>query len=189
MNTSKIESFARLLDAQNSGDSAAIDSLHQLSPSLEDGYCLFNLYGEWKGAFSYFPGRLEALSPIQNLSHYIANSHSDDTLALFKRPEWALLVQMRGPFDSAIRYNCDKCNTDYIGFAQSGFDDRFPAVCSSCGDVWLQSGYDDTPLPACHCGGSYSIGGCPKCKATKAHSTYFSSYQYFTDHSWQEKQA
>ena len=161
MNQHKIERFDTLLAKQAEGSSGAIDAIRGLEIQFEDGCCLFNVYLEWRGAYSFSPGRQEALDPIRRLSSLVANSRNDDTLKLYETPDWKALVALRGPFECAIRYTCRDCHTEYIGFGQSGFDDRYPAICSSCGNVWMQSGYDETPLPNCPCGGSYRVSGCP----------------------------
>lgn len=190
MNHFKTQVFADLTKRHLEGDSAALDSLKILTPKPEEGYCLFNAYEEWSGAFSFIPGRLEALPLIASLANKIVQYTTDDTLRMYAEPEWKKLVAMRGPFDCSIRYTCRDCKSDYIGFGQSGFDDRSPAVCNMCGDVWLQSAYDESPLPRCGCSGDFFVSGCPNCRSNKIENKiYFSSYEYFKDHTWKEKDA
>ncbi|WP_152032708.1 hypothetical protein [Ereboglobus luteus] len=188
MNLDKTKVFADLTKRHLEGDSTARDLLDAFKTTLDDGYCLFNAYEEWKGAFSFYPGRTDTLSLIANLAQKIAHYATDDTLQMFAEPEWRELVALRGPFNCAVRYICANCGVNYAGLRQSGFDDRMPAICNSCGDVWLQSGYDNTPLPECDCGGSFLHSGCPKCRSEKTEGEiYFSSYEYFQTHKWKEK--
>ena len=188
MNKEKLQQFDALVHRQESGDSTAMAELEALSPSLEDGYCLYNVYEQWKGAFSFSPGVTKALPRIVRLTEKMSSYEKDDTLRMYTEPEWKELVDLRGPFECAIRYTCGDCKKEYIGFGQSGFDDRYPSVCETCGDVWMQSGYDEEALPQCHCGGTYRCSGCPHCGSTQIESKeYFSSYEYFVDHNWKDK--
>jgi hypothetical protein len=188
MNNEKTKLFAELVNRQFANDSTAIKDLNRIDVSLKDGYCLYNLYEQWEGAFSFSPGVIAVLPLIASLAKKICLYKNDDTLKMYSESEWGEIVLHRGPFECAIRYTCKKCRGEYIGFGQSGFDDRYPSVCDSCGDVWLQSGYDETPLPTCNCGGSYCSFGCPKCKSREIReSEYFSSYEYFINHKLKEK--
>lgn len=188
MNKQKIKRFQELVSEQTAGAPDSCDRIRELNVTLEDGYCLFNLFQEWRGAFSFEPGRTEALEPIRRLSTVVATSKNDDTMKLYKTKEWETLVSLRGPFECSFKYKCRDCGTEYVGFGQSGFDDRYPTVCKSCGDVWLQSGYDDTPLPPCACGGIYATHGCLSCGSTAAsHKDSFSPYEYFANHTWRQK--
>lgn len=192
MNKKMIQQFVSMLEQQASGDPSVIDRIRQLAPSIErgDGYCLFNLFQQWESAFPFAPGQVKTLAPILRLARSLQANSQDDTLKLFNTPEWKELVEMRGPFECAIEYGCKDCGNDFIGFGQSGFDDRYPSICRECGDVWLQSGYDNAPLPRCHCGGELLNNGCPKCRSTRFSTRrYFSSYEYFTNHNWKAKQA
>jgi hypothetical protein len=188
MNRARIDEFAELTRRQLHGDPSALSRLAMMNPTLSDGYCLYNAYEQWKAAFSFHPGRTEALPVIARLAEKITGYTTDDPLLMYAEPEWKIIVDQRGPFDCAIRYTCGQCNTNYVGFGQSGFDDRCPAVCDSCGNVWLQSGYDDAPLPECECGGVYYHSGCPRCRSHNVSAkSYFSSFEYFMDHKWKEK--
>jgi len=188
MNRACIDEFAVLTRQQLHGDPTAISRIAMMNPTISDGYCLYNAYEQWKGAFSFYPGRAEALPVIASLAEKITEYTTDDTLRMYAEPEWKTIVALRGPFDCAIRYTCGRCHTNYVGFNQPGFDDRSPAVCNTCGNVWLQSGYDETPLPACECGGVYYHSGCPTCRSNKVSAkSYFSSFEYFNDHKWKEK--
>jgi hypothetical protein len=188
MNRSKIHQFAELTKRQLNGDPAARDVLSGMKPILADGYCLFNAYEQWQGAFSFIPGREEALPVIASLAEKVARYSADDTSQMFAEPEWKEIVALRGPFDCAINFVCGECGYRYVGFGQSGFDDRVAAVCDACGDVWLQSTYDDEAFPTCECGGSFRPSGCPRCRSVQPHSeSCFSSYEYFKNHKWKEK--
>jgi hypothetical protein len=78
-------------------DLTAIGSLRSLSPTTRDGYCLYNLWQQWSQAFSYDPGRVDALQPILTLARATSGFGDDDTLCMYELPEWANLVSMRGP--------------------------------------------------------------------------------------------
>lgn len=188
MNTEKLQSFADLVERQMSGETAVIDKISELNPSLEDGYCLYNAYEQWKGAFSFYPGAVQALPSISSLAKKIKSYEKDDTLRMYSEPEWKEIVHYRGPFECAIRNTCQGCKKEYISFGQSGFDDRYPSICNSCGNVWMQSGYDEEPLPQCECGGQYWLPRCTHCDCdTIEDKEYFSSYEYFVNHKWKDK--
>lgn len=59
-----MKAFAQLVARQANGDLAVQTEISSLPVSLEDGYCLWNLYQEWNGAFSFLPGRQQAIDPI-----------------------------------------------------------------------------------------------------------------------------
>lgn len=188
MNRKKLQLLADLTERQKLGEASVIDQIFELNPLLEDGYCLYNLYEQWKEAFSFTPGAVQALPAISNLAQKIQSYEKDDTLQMYSELEWKEIVQHRGPFECAIRNTCLGCNTEYISFGQSGFDERYPSICESCGDVWMQSGYDEEPLPKCECGGQYRLPRCTKCGCDKiGNKEYFSSYEYFLNHKWKDK--
>jgi hypothetical protein len=187
MSSSSPRLFAILLDRYAAGEVSA-GRVTALSPTLSDGYCFFNLFGEWQQAFGYHPPRAEALEPLRSLAHKIAGYDADDTLRMYAEPEWISLCQMRGPFEGLTICRCESCHAESPLFHQSGFDDRFPFVCLRCGDVWLQSGYDSTPLPPCGCGGQLGSLGCPFCGSVdRTRVSDGSSYQYFATHRLHEK--
>ena len=184
MNRNLAREFASLLKGEVTGREK-YSAIAKLQPELGDGYCLYNLYGEWRQAFSFDPPRIDALSPIQTLAQFVADLERDDTLLMYATAEWKKLTSMRGPFDGFQIVNCDRCGNEYPSFCQSGFDDRFAAVCDNCGDVLLQSGYCNSELPVCHCGGSYHAGRCPKCRCGGGvRSEVKSTYQYFATHAF-----
>ena len=188
MNRKKLQLFADLVERQLSGETSVIDQIYELNPSLEDGYCLYNIYEQWKGAYSFTPGSVRTLPVISSLAQKIKSYETDDTLQMYSEPEWKIIVDHRGPFECAIRNTCQGCKKKYISFGQSGFDDRYPSICNSCGDVWMQSGYDKEPLPKCECGGQYCLPACTNCDCDRIEDKeYFSSYEYFVDHKWKDK--
>jgi hypothetical protein len=187
MNRETAKRFAALMDMQERGCDVNSDVL-ALSPTLEDGYCLYNLYGEWKQALGNSPPIREALAPIRRLAHFVEQLEQDDTLLMYGQPEWKQLCALRGPFEGMQTVECARCGHCYPAFCQSGFDDRYPSVCGVCGNVWLQSGYDDSPLPLCECGGQFHSGECPKCACRQGNRTKAAStYQYFASHRLREK--
>lgn len=189
MNKEKIKRFAELITRQVETGVGDVNDILSIEASLnEDGYCYYNLYQEWKGAFSYVPGQQLALAPLQRLTKKLINAKSNETFQMYNTSEWKELVDLRGPFECAIEYECRQCHHLFTRFGQSGFDDRYPSVCTGCGNVWMQSGYDKTPLPKCDCGGEYCSSGCPECHSDEYSSQrYFSSYEYFHNHKWKEK--
>lgn len=183
----KLKEFAAIVKKQVEGDPSTANFISKLKPELADGYCLYNLYEQWQGAFSYIPGRLEALTPICDLAAKISAYQEDNTLRMFNEPEWGRLVKLRGPFDCVIFCTCKNCSQVYPSFGQSGFDDRSATVCNLCGNVWLQFFYDTATRPTCSCGGHF-VQGCPKCHSSQAvEKRSISPYEYFSNHSWFEK--
>ena len=188
MDKQAITTFTELLDRQASGDAAVIDDLRQLSFSLDHGYCLYNLYLQWSGAFSYLPGRTESLTPILELARKLQSFSRDDTLKMYEQPEWKQIVDLRGPVEVVQIYRCDNCRADYPAMGTSGFLDIAGLVCPKCGDVYFKSYYHESATPKCACGGSYPSPehhGCPSCgnsggKVVKE----ISPFQYFGDHKY-----
>jgi hypothetical protein len=183
MNRTRLEAFARLTARQQAGDAAAVDSIRALQPELDDGYCLWNLFQEWSDAFSFEPGRTEAIGPIARIAAGIVSFETDDTLAMVHMPEWGELVAMRGPCEGIVDAQCDSCGTRYPLFRMSGFIDAEALICRACGDVYFKSTYDDDAAPPCDCGGAYARG-CPKC-GSRSHtitSRETSRYEYFSKH-------
>lgn len=185
MNLEKLRRFEQLLLQQIDGAEHATDRLAAMHVTLDDGYCLFNLYEQWKGAFSFSPGQPAVLGPIHRLSKRVLQSEIDDTSQLFANDDWKQLVQLRGPFDCAVWYTCAACGERTIGFGESGFLDQKAAACDRCGDVIVQSIYDDSTPAACSCSGRFVFSGCSSCGSTTfSDQHYFSSYEYFLDHTW-----
>jgi hypothetical protein len=87
MNYEKATQFRALVEGQAGGDSTAPHRLRSLAVSLEDGYCLYNLYGEWAGAFSFESGRLAALPVIVSLARKVAQYDADDTISMCNEPD------------------------------------------------------------------------------------------------------
>lgn len=180
----KLAAFIELLGEQAAGDRTAAKRLAALSPSLEDGYCLFNLHEQWASAFSYRPGRLEALPLIQSLAKKLARYKSDDTLKLFKEKEWEGLARLRGPVESVLLLACASCGAEFVSMGTSGFYDAVGLVCRGCGNVYFKSTYDDGPTPLCACGKKYKAG-CGKCGKKKGKiKSERSPFAYFADHSY-----
>lgn len=185
MNPAKISAVADYMRRQAAGDAAAIAAVRALEVTPEDGYCLYNLVGEWKSAFSYLPGRREALPPILSLANRLTTFESDDTLDLYQSPEWAELVRLRGPAESVLTCSCAQCGTQFVTIGTSGFLDVTSLVCTACGNVYFKSVYDDSAVPACRCGGTY-VGGCPGCGASgySPATSEISPYEYFASHEY-----
>ena len=186
MNIQKIKQFYELLERQMAGEASAVESLHILQPTLDDSYCLYNLYEQWSQAFSYEPGRSEALAPILRLAGKLNNYDTDDTLRLFRESEWSELVQLRGPVEGVAVYECVSCHREYARMGTSGFYDAHALVCPQCGSVRFRSLYAEGPIPSCACGAHYprlKVHGCPFCYSTQARvKSQLSPYQYFETH-------
>ena len=185
MNAAKIAAFADYVRRQAAGDETAEAAIRALAVTTEDGYCLFNLVGEWKSAFSYVPGRREALAPILALADRLTTFDSDEPLELYRSPEWGRLVELRGPSESVLTHSCTQCGTQFVGIGTSGFLDMASLVCPGCGNVYFKSTYDDSAVPACSCGGTY-VRGCPGCGASGYSPTTseISPYEYFASHEY-----
>lgn len=162
--------------------------MHALSLSTADGYCLFNLYEQWCAAFSYAPGRQDALPSILSAVRKLLSFRSDDTLMMYKLPEWERLVAMRGPAECVMRKRCAACACEHTEIGTSGFYDANALVCRSCGNVHFKSYYDASSTPACTCGSEFpetTAYGCPRCKSTKAVTVAESSpFEYFEAHAF-----
>jgi hypothetical protein len=178
----KLQNFATLVERQRANDGSARSQLNALQVALEDSYCLFNLFQEWQGAFSFSPGRVEALKPIVSLARKLAVFAEDDTLAMYRTPEWAQLVNLRGPCEAVLEKVCRTCRRSFVAIGTSGFYDALPLICRRCGDVYFKSFYDEEPTPTCRCGGEYA-SGCPHCRSSEATiSSQISPYEYFAHH-------
>ncbi|MEN0036052.1 MAG: hypothetical protein AAGC78_03250 [Cellvibrio sp.] len=189
MNTNKLNAFVALLKEQSIGSESAIERIQDLNVVLSDGYCLFNLYEQWKQAFSFYPGQKKALPHILSLSNKILEVKADDTSVLYKTNEWKELVALRGPAECILVRSCKKCSGQYIDIGTSGFYDAKGLVCSKCGNAFFKSYYDDSATPHCDCGSEFPEilnQGCPSCGEKEYSSVRSESpYEYFYSHSYQ----
>jgi len=80
MNRASIDEFAELTRRQLHGDPSATGRIAMMNPTISDGYCLYNAYEQWKGAFSFHPGRAEALPVIASIAEKISAYTSPRTL-------------------------------------------------------------------------------------------------------------
>jgi hypothetical protein len=182
--------FADLIDAVADGSINAEQALRQFRPELEDGYCVYNLHGEFEAAFANQPARAEALPLIQSLARKIVGYEEDDTLLLFNEPEWKDLVALRGPVEGVEMFRCDNCARTAPQFLMSGFLDLRASTCHDCGEVMFHSTYDDQPLPACRCGGTFTAfsASCGGCGRPLRRIEQVSGYQYFASHKWIQRE-
>ena len=181
MNHEKTNRFLNLLELQDSGDESVRDEIRLLGVTQNDGQCLFNLHGEWLGAFSFSPGRLDALKPLLALTRWLVDKKRDYVNQKYDRTEWAELVAMRGPVETVIIRKCNKCNIESVSMGTSGFYDANALLCADCGNVYFKSYYDDSEMPACTCGGRYTQPR-PEC-TMDGHvisRTEISPYEYFS---------
>ena len=178
----KLQAFAALTRRQALGEPLARQQLAALKVDLEDGYRLFNLYNEWRAAFGYEPGRLEALPIIAALAERALAIPDDESLPMYQSPEWAELLRMRSPCNAMAVVACKQCSRSYPIFYTSGFYDAQALLCRRCGDVYYKGNYDDSPTPLCSCGGEY-VRNCPDCDSSaNTWVAALSPYKYFAEH-------
>jgi hypothetical protein len=175
-----------LLEQQAAGSVPAMERLRRLAVSHDDGGCLFNLYQEWQGAFSFAPGRPEVLPSILALARKIEAYRCDEPIRMYGEPEWTALVALRGPVETVMIRRCAGCLAQYAVMGVSGFYDARGLVCPRCGDVYFKSYDDEVPAPLCDCGGEYpdmKKWGCPVCSEKQASCVaVISPYEYFRTH-------
>ena len=187
MRLSAIKEFANLLDRQTSGDTSSIEAIRALAFSQSDGCCLYHLYAEWCGAFSYSPGRKDALELILALAMKLPRWKSDNPAYMYKQPEWSQLLVLRGPVEFIDMYRCDDCGRSHAIMVISPFLGLVGLVCPTCCDVHFRSGYDESPLPMCHCGSSYAepfSTECAICRNGLVKVGTVSPYEYFETNSY-----
>jgi hypothetical protein len=184
MNRKLIKKFQSLVEEQANNKPDAIRQLKLLNVQLDDGCCIFNLYGEWTGAFSFLPGRTQALQYIRPLANKVDRMANDDTGVLFDTEEWKELVRLRGPVESVMLNKCSSCHTITPAMGTSGFYDASGLICVECGNVYFKSYGDETVLPQCSCGGHYQqVWPCPRCRGKKYTTIKeISPYEYFATH-------
>jgi hypothetical protein len=182
--------FIAQLEAASAGLTEPQSVAAMFAPEPDGGYCVYNLLHEFSDAFSYHPGRTEALSPILALARKASLYPDDDVLRMFNEPEWKELVRMRGPVEAIGIRTCTECRNAQAFCYTSGFLDEFAAVCGSCGNMLFQSQYDDRSLPPCECGGSYqrSREACIVCGSGKTNVEQQAGYMYFATHSWTRRE-
>ena len=187
MNEELHRRFVALLELQLTGDASVIQDVKDLDVSLKDGCCLSTVYGQWCGAFSYSPGRLEALEPILRLAHMLPRWKSDNPAYLFKQPEWAKLIELRGPAESVEIRRCENCDRAQPVMRISPFLAMVGLACPACGRVHFRSEYDHSPAPTCVCGetcGEPFPGECLHCGGPGNRHRIMSPYEYFDQHNY-----
>lgn len=178
--------FIQFIERQLMGDNDAIDELHALEITQSQGQCLFDLYGEWRGAFSYSPGRCEVLSPLLSLAKWLQETRRDPIDQKNRRPEWAQLVALRGPVDAVLYRSCTGCKYLVASMGTSGFYDALGLICSECGNVYFKSFFDESETPLCSCGAMFvKTWPCSKCGDERYEEVCtMSPYEYFAQHSY-----
>lgn len=191
MNSTALGQFIALLEdlAQRPGGAAGGRARLELGP--EQGACLWILYQEFEAAFSYQPGRTEALPLILGLARKLAGYADDAPLRMYQEPEWSPLITMRGPVENVSVQVCRGCQKARVTFGTSPFLDESSAVCDACGAAFFQSDHDERPLPPCDCGGVYKpqSARCLSCGERAASVEHPSPYQYFASRSWRRRDA
>lgn len=187
MNQLRISRFAELLRRQAGGDEDSIRKLRALEVSPDDGLCFWHLHQEWLSAFSYIPGRQEALPLLIALAGKLMGYRQDDSQRFFRSRDWQALTRLRGPVESVLLRRCSACDHEHPVMATSGLYDACGLVCADCGNVYFRAYEDDSPPPKCACGSRFPAEpepGCPACgqPLTDDLIAEMSPYQYFAGH-------
>lgn len=187
MNQLRILRFIELLERQAAGDEEALRKLRALEVSPDDGFCFWHLHQEWLSAFSFAPGRQEALLPIQRLAGRLRTYKDDDTDKLFRSHDWKALLKLRGPVESVQFRRCGTCEREHPVMSTSGLYDACGLVCGDCGNVYFRAYQDASKPPKCACGSRFPAEpepGCPDCGQALSDDLIaeISPYQYFAGH-------
>ena len=137
------------------------------------------------GAFSFSPGRLDALGPLLALTRWLHDKKRDYVNQKYDLTEWAELVAMRGPVETVMIRKCNECDLESVSMGTNGFYDANSLICSECGNVYFKSYLDESELPRCSCGGQYTQtqSGCT-IEGHRSSCTEVSPYEYFANHSF-----
>lgn len=186
MNQLRISRLIELLERQEAGDAESLRKIRALEVSPDDGLCFWQLHQEWLGAFSYTPGRLEALAPILSLARKL-RAGKLDAQSFFRTRDWQSLLKLRGPVESVQFRRCEACGHEHPVMATSGLYDACGLVCGDCGNVYFRAYDDRSPLPRCACGSRFPAEpepGCPDCGQAFDYDPIaeISPYQYFAGH-------
>jgi hypothetical protein len=188
------EHVLQLLEHQADGDAESRHELSRLSAEIleersrgtEGPGVLGVILQEWEGMFSFDPGRIEGLDPLRELVRFASASADIDVLDVYRHPAWGRLVELRGPVESVLLCECDRCRTTYPQMGISGFLDVRAFLCPGCGSVEFQSSFADSAGSACGCGQT-RIPGCPNCGASSNAAVVvdeINPYEYFATHSF-----
>lgn len=140
------------------------------------------LLDEWRGMFSFHPGRREGLAPLARLLCLICRKPQMEQLEIYGTKEWKDLVGLRGPVETVLIQKCGKCRTEYPRMGTSGFLDIIDLLCNACGAIHFESAYDAPKEVTCPCGGKAKVG-CPSCGSIGGTTVEgMSPYRYFADH-------
>ncbi len=178
--------FVQLLERQSKGDATAEKELHALQITQLHGQCLFDLYGEWSGAFCYSPGRREILAPLLDLARWLKEEKRDDINQKNDRPEWGEIIELRGPAETVQFRKCSKCGFVRASMGTSGFYDAIGLLCCDCGNAYFKADCDESETPSCECGGVFAeTWPCVKCSDEHYENAGgMSPYEYFSKHSY-----
>ena len=137
---------------------------------------------EWRGMFSFEPGRLEGLPPLVRVLTLIRRKAQMDQSEIYHVEAWKEVVRLRGPVEAVQIYRCSSCGTQYPRMGTSGFLDSIDLLCSSCGAVFFKSIYNAPREVGCECGG-LAKAGCPSCQSVDGEVVHeMSPYEYFAKH-------
>lgn len=179
--------FVRLLERQTLHEREAKTRLERLVPSADQDFWLHLIWREWMDAFSYLPGRAEALAPLLDLARRAASGIPDSDLDLYAQPAWRALRDLTGPAECVQTYFCNACSRTHPRAGMSGFLDDIDWSCLGCGNMFFKDGRDEEPPPPCRCGGQFTApsNGCPWCGQPGCIATHtVSAYEYFETHEY-----
>ncbi len=187
MNQLRILRLIELLERQVAGDEEALRKIRNLDVSPDDGICFWHLHQEWLSAFSFLPGRLEALAPILSLAKRLQKTKLDEPDILFRTRDWRALLKLRGPVECVQVRRCGSCEHEHPVMATSGLYDACGLVCHDCGNVYFKAYDDASKPPKCACGSRFPAepeSGCPDCGQALSDDLVaeISPYQYFAGH-------
>jgi hypothetical protein len=183
------------LQRQSAGEASAADEIRRVS-ELMCGERVYRdpvltsqqvrgielLLDEWRGMFSFHPGRREGLAPLASLLSLICRKPQVEQLEIYETEEWKDIVGLRGPVETVLICKCGTCRTKYPRMGTSGFLEIIDLLCSACGGIHFESCYDPPKEITCPCGGKAKVG-CPSCGSIDGTTVEeMNPYHYFADH-------
>lgn len=148
---------------------------------------------EWRGMFSYTPGRRDGLKHIISLVSYLLKCQTEGAKCdLYQHPAWAEICKLRGPADCVMLMEDISTGVRFTSIGVSGFLDMDAYVCRSCGSVLFRSHYNQATMPECECGEAYNqmneactpfspSEGRYECIKTMSPYEYFENHHYRVD--------
>ena len=176
--------FLELLECQRNGNLEARDAIRELPVEFESGECLWRMHCEWRGAFSYDPGRIEILPLLIALTRWLQRKKRDNTLQFAANPEWRKVGQLTGPAETVGFYQCVRCGFEFPSMGTSGHYNALGLPCMRCGDIFWCDMRGNPTIPLCSCGGKFLVTSpCAMCGCEKYSEVgRMSPYEYFATH-------